>query len=109
MTLQQYSDCYDKFFIVVSQKSPINPAALLTISYLIILKRPEKRELLRYNNFFAIARDKKFKKFSTPFEGINSGIDLIVQNPKFAALKIGTLKANPIKQVEKLKTLLDIV
>jgi hypothetical protein len=62
-------------------------------------------KLLKANNFFAIARGDKYNSYTTPFYGIQAGVDLFVNNPKFKDLKIGTLKANAVKQYEKLKLL----
>lgn len=106
MTFQQFSNKYADFFFVTAQKTAINPAALLSISYVLSLKRPEN---LKYNNFFAIARNGVFNKYATPFLGIESGINLIINNPKFVKYKIGTLKANPTKQFEKICDVLDVV
>jgi len=64
---------------------------------------------MKHNNFFAIADSKKvFKRFPTPWEGIESGVQKIIQDPKFVALKVGTLKANPIKQVQKIRFILGL-
>jgi len=93
---------YKMYFDAVAAKSPINAEALIHISNDIV-KNNDK--LVKANNFFGIARGKKYNSYTTPFEGIQAGIDLFVNNPKFKDLKIGTLKANHIKQYEKLKTL----
>lgn len=106
MNFDQFVKKYSSFFFVVTQKTAINPVALMQISFLLT---GSKTNLLKFNNFFAVARNNVFNKYSTPFAGIEAGVNLIVNNPKFAVLKAGTLKANPEKQVEKIKQILDIV
>lgn len=69
----------------------------------------ERKTLLLINNFFAIAdKNGKFKRYSTPVHGLRAGVDLITNNPQFAALKIGTLKANQKLQLQKIRAMLGI-
>ena len=94
---------YKMYFDATTQKSAINADALLAISFDLVGSKPK---LQKANNFFAIARGDKYNSYTTPFEGIQAGVDFFTNNPKFAALKIGTLKANAVKQYERLKTLI---
>jgi hypothetical protein len=93
---------YKMYFNALTQKTAINSDALLAISFDIV---GSNDKLLKANNFFGIARGNKYNSYTTPFEGIQAGIDFFVNNPKFTSLKIGTLKANSVKQYEKLKQL----
>ena len=97
---------YGAFFQSCAAGSAINPTALANISFLVTQGRPD---LLRINNFFAIQRAGQYRRFATPFEGINAGIELLTNHKQFTILKIGTLKANPKKQYERLKITLDAV
>lgn len=94
---------YQMYFDAITAKTPINAAALIKLSYDLVGNKPK---LQKANNFFAIARGDKYNAYLTPFDGIQGGIDLLINNPKFTKLKIGTLKANAIKQYERLKLLL---
>lgn len=94
---------YKMYFEAITQKTPINADALLAISFDLV---GSNNKLQKANNFFAIARGDKYNSYTTPFDGIQAGIDLFVNNPKFAALKIGTLKANAVKQYERLKQII---
>lgn len=106
MNQTEFYGKYGAFFESCAAGSAINPIALANISNLLTQRRPD---LLKANNFFAIQRAGQYRRFATPFEGIKAGIDLLTGNKQFALLKIGTLKANPDKQYERLKTVLDIV
>lgn len=94
---------YQMYFDALTAKTAINSNALLKLSFDLVGNNPK---LLKANNFFAIARGDKYNAYLTPFEGIQGGIDLLTNNPNFAKLKIGTLKANAVKQYERLKLLL---
>ena len=94
---------YRPYFQAVTEKTPINTDALMKLSFDLVGSKPK---LQKANNFFAIARGNKYNAYQTPFAGIQGGIDLFVNNPQFAKLKIGTLKANGVKQYERLKLLL---
>lgn len=94
---------YKMYFEATTQKTPINADALLAISFDLV---GLNNKLQKANNFFAIARGNKYNSYTTPFDGIQAGVDLFVNNPKFAALKIGTLKANAVKQYERLKQII---
>jgi cell division septation protein DedD len=91
------------YFEAVAQKTPINTDALMKLSFDLVGNKPK---LQKANNFFAIARGDKYNAYQTPFAGIQGGIDYLVNNPQFAKLKIGTLKANAVKQYERLKLML---
>ena len=93
---------YKMYFDAMAQKTAINPDALIKISFDIV---GSNNKLIKANNFFGIARGQKYNSYTTPFAGIQAGIDLFLNNPNFAANKMGTLKANAVKQYEKLKTL----
>jgi hypothetical protein len=97
-----YYSKYKMYFDSVAAKTALNADALIAISYDITHNNPK---LLKANNFFGIMRGAKYNSYTTPFNGIQAGIDLFLNNPKFATLKMGTLKANAVKQYEKLKTL----
>jgi hypothetical protein len=99
----KYGMVFDHLF----DKSSINPSVGKKISYQLTLG---KSPLLKQNNFFAIANkeSKKYKRFSTPMEGVQSGIDLILSNPLYSINKVGTLKANPKKQLSKIQSLLGL-
>lgn len=94
---------YKMYFDAITAKTSINSAALLRLSYDLVGNNPK---LQKANNFFAIARGDKYNAYNTPFDGIQAGIDLFTNNPLYAKFKMGTLKANPIKQYERLKLLL---
>jgi cell division septation protein DedD len=94
---------YKMYFEAVAQKTPINTDALMKLSFDLVGTKPK---LQKANNFFAIARGDKYNAYQTPFAGIQGGIDYLVNNPQFAKLKIGTLKANAVKQYERLKLML---
>jgi hypothetical protein len=94
---------YKMYFDATTQKTAINSDALLAISFELVGSKPK---LQKANNFFAIARGNKYNSYPTPFEGIQAGVDFFLNNPKFADLKIGTLKANAVKQYERLKTII---
>jgi hypothetical protein len=98
---------YLSFFTAVALKSAINPLALLKLSYDITNGDPK---LIKNNNFFAVKpkNSKDFHKYSTPFDGINAGLDVIKQHPDFEKTKIGTLKANEALQHQKLRNLLKL-
>lgn len=91
---------YKMYFEALTKKTPINADALLAISFDLVGSNPK---LQKANNFFAIARGDKYNSYTTPFEGIQAGIDFFVNNPNFVNLKVGTLKANSVKQYERLK------
>ena len=90
------------YFDAVANKTAINSDALIKISFELV---GSNDKLQKANNFFAIARGNKYNSYPTPFDGIQSGIDLFINNPQYKNLKIGTLKANAIKQYERLKQL----
>lgn len=103
---QLFTKKYGMYFDVVLVKYPISSSVAQIISYDLIHNKPI---LLKANNFFAIAdHNKVFKRFSTPWDGIESGVKKIVQDPKFAQLKVGTLKANPKKQLQKVRYILGL-
>jgi hypothetical protein len=98
---------YLDYFTAVAVKSAINPIALLKLSYDI---SGGNSKLLKNNNFFAIKpkNGKDFHKYSTPFEGIMAGLEIIKSHPDFEKSKVGTLKANENLQYLKLKNLLKL-
>jgi hypothetical protein len=98
---------YLNFFTAIALKSAINPISLLKLSYDITSGDPK---LIKFNNFFAVKTKNAnvFNKYSSPFDGINAGLDVIKNNPNFAKTKIGTLKANENLQYLKLKSLLKL-
>ena len=59
MNFEQFANKYGKFFVVTSEKTPINAAALLSISYVLTLPR---QQILKHNNFFSIARNNRFNQ-----------------------------------------------
>jgi hypothetical protein len=99
----RYGMIFDHLFTPTS----ISPVVGKKISYQLTMGKPM---LLKQNNFFAIANadTKKYKRFSTPMEGVQSGIDLILKNPSYAINKVGTLKANPKKQLQKIQLMLGL-
>lgn len=101
-----FSKTYGMYFDATLVKYPISSIVAQNISYDLIFLKPK---LLKLNNFFAIAdKNKVFKRFSTPMEGIEAGVQKIIQDPKFVALKVGTLKANPNKQLQKIRYMLGL-
>jgi hypothetical protein len=96
---------YGPFFEATAKNTAIHPMALVGIAHVIT---GQNTALLKANNFFGIQRNGQYKKFATPFDGIQNGIEILTNNPKFSSLKIGTLKANPKKQIERLLLLLDL-
>ena len=98
---------YINYFTAATLKTAINPIALLKLSYDI---NNGNTKLLKNNNFFAVKpkNGKDFNKYATPFEGINSGLDIIKSHPDFEKSKVGTLKANENLQYYKLKNLLKL-
>jgi hypothetical protein len=66
-------------------------------------------KLLKKNNFFNVRKSNSqvVNKYLTPFDGIRQGLDLIVNNPKFKDLKVGTTKANAKIQFERLIQILN--
>lgn len=104
---QEFCIKYDPYFNAVVGKFPISPAVAQIISYRLTKNNPG---LLKANNFFAIAdgKTKVFKRFSTPWDGIKEGVQKIVQDPKFQENKVGTLRANPSKQLQKISLILGL-
>jgi hypothetical protein len=102
-----YAMKYLTFFTAIAIKSAINPISLIKLSYDITSGDPK---LIKNNNFFAVKGKtaKDFNKYSTPFDGINAGLEVIKQHPDFEKTKIGTLKANENLQYLKLKNLLKL-
>jgi hypothetical protein len=98
---------YLDYFTAVAIKSAINPIALLKLSYDLTANN---QKLLKNNNFFAVMpkNGKVFNKYSTPFEGINAGLEIIKSHPEYNRSKVGTLKANENLQYLKLKNLLKL-
>lgn len=106
MNLEEFRNRYQLFFDAAAQRCAINPTSLANIAFCI---SGNQKQLLRTNNFFGVQRNGRYRTFTTPFEGIASGVEIILANPDFAKMKIGTLKANPKIQTERLKILLNIV
>lgn len=98
---------YFNFFSAVAFKSAINPLSLIRLSWDITQGDPK---LIKNNNFFAVKPKNSdvFHKYSTPFEGIEKGLDIIKSHPDYGKSKIGTLKANENLQYLKLKSLLKL-
>ena len=98
---------YLNFFSAIALKSAINPISLLKLSYDLTQGDPK---LIKSNNFFAIKpkNSKVFNKYSTPFEGIEKGLDIIKSHPEYEVSKVGTLKANENLQYLKLRKLLKL-
>lgn len=98
---------YLTFFTAIAIKSAINPLSLLKLSYDITSGDPK---LIKFNNFFAVKTKNAnvMNKYSTPFDGINAGLEVIKNHPDFVKTKIGTLKANENLQYLKLKNLLKL-
>lgn len=103
MTFKEYAAKYGAFFTSVCNKTAINPAALLTLSYQQIENKPQ---LLKVNNLFAVQNGGKLKTYKTPFEAIENAIQVITANPEFTRQKIGTLRANPKLQFKKIRAIL---
>lgn len=101
MNLNEYTFKYRPFFEAVTKNSPIALETAIRLSFELTKPVPK---ILKYNNFFAVANQptKKYKQFNTPFEGIKYGLNLIINNPNFAKLKLGTLKANPELQTKRI-------
>jgi len=94
------------FFEAVTKGTALNPVTALELSYR--LTKNGSSYYTKYNNFYAIA-DKntfKYKKYLTPFEGIQSGVNLILNNPIWTQYKLGTLKANPSLQTRRISSLI---
>jgi hypothetical protein len=104
---QEFCMRYGMIFDHLFTPTSISPVVGKKLSYQLTLG---KAPLLKQNNFFAIANSdtKKYKRFSTPMEGVQSGIDLILKNPLYTANKVGTLKANPKKQLQKIQSMLGL-
>lgn len=100
-----FKEKYKPFFKPLAENTAINDEVLLQISYDLV---GNKIKLQKLNNLFAIYNAGKPIKYSNIFDGITAGINIIINNPNFLKLKIGTLKANPILQYNKLKNLLSI-
>lgn len=98
---------YLPYFAAVASKTALNPVSLVMLSYDII---NGNKKLLKQNNFFGLKpKDGSvFHNYNTPFTGIKSGIDLIQNHKNFTSSKVGTLKANEIKQYQKMKELLNL-
>jgi hypothetical protein len=106
-TFNNIKQNYLIFFNAVAAKSAINSLALLRLSY--DLTNGDSK-LIKNNNFFAVKSKNSnvFNKYSTPFEGIAAGLEVIKNNPNFDKLKLGTLKANENLQYLKLRSLLKL-
>ena len=102
-----YSMKYLSFFTAIAIKSAINPISLLKLSYDITNGNPK---LIKFNNFFALKpkNGNVMNKYSTPFDGINAGLEVIKNHPDFVKTKVGTLKANENLQYLKLKSLIKL-
>lgn len=98
---------YLDYFTAVALKTAINPISLLKISYDLT---NGNQKLLKNNNFFAVKKKNAevFNKYATPFDGINAGLDIIINHPEFVKTKVGTLKANESMQHQKLRALLKL-
>lgn len=101
MTYNDFASKYTNFFAPIVRNTPISLDAALKLSYELTKPVPKT---LKYNNFFAIANQqtKKYKQYLTPFDGIKAGLNLLLSNKDFIALKLGTLKANPDLQVKRI-------
>lgn len=106
MTLNDYSNKYRLFFEAVSKNTAINPVTATELSYR--LTKNGSDYYTKYNNFYAIAdkNTRKYKKYLTPFEGIQAGVNLILKSPYWEANKLGTLKANPELQTKRILSLI---
>jgi len=105
MTPKQYTDKYGLFFESVAKNTAINTITAIELSYLIT--KEGSSYFTKYNNFYAIAakKSKKYKKYNTPYLGIEAGINLIVNSPIWVNNKLGTLKANPDLQTKRITSL----
>ena len=101
MNFVDYTSKYRAFFEPILKNKPISLEAALKLSYELTKPVPK---ILKYNNFFAVANKstKKYNKYLTPFDGITQGINLIINQKDFTALKLGTLKANPELQTKRI-------
>lgn len=101
MSYAEYTYKYRAFFEPIVKNKPISLEAALRLSYELTKPVPK---ILKFNNFFAVANKgtKKYNKYLTPFDGISSGINLIVNKKEFTDLKLGTLKANPELQTKRI-------
>jgi hypothetical protein len=101
MNLPEFKARYSSFFEAVASKTAIAPDTALEISYYLSGTNPK---LLKQNNFFALADSKarKYKSYSTPFEGISEGITALVNSRKWTTNKLGTLRANPALQTKRI-------
>lgn len=94
------------FVLYASKQFPVHPEVICTIICDLVNNKPD---LIKKNNLFAIAdSNKKFYSYSTPVHGIDAGMQLLTKNPQFVAQKIGTLKANPVLQLAKIRMILGI-
>lgn len=98
---------YLNFFTAIAIKSAINPISLIKLAYDI---NQGDQKLIKTNNFFAIKpkNGKVFNNYTTPFEGIEKGLEIIKSHPEYEVSKVGTLKANENLQYLKLRTLLKL-
>ena len=98
---------YLNFFTAIAIKSAINPISLIKLAYDI---NQGDQKLIKSNNFFAIKpkNAKVFNNYTTPFEGIEKGLDIIKSHPDYEVSKVGTLKANETLQHLKLRKLLKL-
>jgi hypothetical protein len=101
MNYNEFVYKYRAFFEPIVKNTPLSLEAALQLSYELTKPVPK---ILKVNNFFAVANkeQKKYKQYLTPFEGIKSGVQLIINNPQFETLKLGTLKANPELQATRI-------
>jgi hypothetical protein len=105
MSLTDFNNKYGLFFKAVAGNTAINPQTALELSYR--LTKNGSQYYTKNNNFYAIAdkNSRKYKKYLTPFEGIEAGVNLILKNPIWTANKLGTLKANPKLQTQRILSL----
>jgi hypothetical protein len=106
MTLQDFNAKYRLFFESITNKTAINPITAMELSYR--LSKNGSDYFTKNNNFYAIAdiNSRKYKKYLTPFEGIEAGVNKIVNSPMWTQYKLGTLKANPALQTKRILELL---
>lgn len=106
MLFKEFYNKYGYFFESVSNKTALNPVSFAQLSFHVT---KGDLKLLKRNNFFNIRKSNSqvVNKYLTPFEGIQQGLNLIVNNPKFKDLKVGTTKANPKIQFERLIQILN--
>lgn len=102
MTLGEFRAKYGMFFTAVADKTAMNPETALELSYRLTDSGSEY--FTRHNNFYAVADkfSKKYRRYPTPFTGIEAGLSLIIGNKLWTDRKLGTLKGNAALQTKRI-------